>query len=207
MSPGSNEFVSFAGHQLICRGALQEVALGCKAQLESGESQRVVIYKVDVGQPVDVDFTGSDDEVLHRLQARFPEQPTGAAETGGASIESAKPRGRGRPRLGVVSREVSLLPRHWQWLGEQRGGASAALRRLVEAAASQDADAARVRQAISAAHSFMWDIAGNLENFEEATRSLFGSDFHRFEALIAPWPADIRDQLSRYVDQARPGEG
>jgi hypothetical protein len=64
-----------------------------------------------------------------------------------------------------------------------------------------------VRQAISAAHSFMWDIAGNLENFEEATRSLFGSDFHRFEALIAPWPADIRDQLSRYVDQARPGEG
>src|ERR1700739_3037247 len=42
--------------------------------------------------------------------------------------ETARP---GRPKLGVVAREVTLLPRHWDWLATQPGGGSVALRKLV----------------------------------------------------------------------------
>jgi hypothetical protein len=103
------------------------------------------------------------------------------------------PRGRGRPKLGVVAREVTLLPRHWDWLARQPGGASVALRKLVEAAQRSAVDADRLREAREAAFRFMTTMAGNLPGYEEAIRALFAGDAAGFAQRIADWPADIRD--------------
>jgi len=102
-------------------------------------------------------------------------------------------RGRGRPRLGVVAREVTLLPRHWDWLNSQPGGTSVALRKLVEEARRTKGDNDRVRAAQEAAYRFLNAIAGNLPGFEEALRALFAYDRRRFADLIAGWPQDVRD--------------
>jgi hypothetical protein len=85
------------------------------------------------------------------------------------------------------------LPRHWDWLGLQPGGASVALRKLVEEAGRASGDRDRVRAAQDAAYRFMAAIAGNLPGFEEATRALFAYDRRRFCDLIASWPEDVRD--------------
>ena len=110
-------------------------------------------------------------------------------------LTAPEPRGRGRPRLGVVAREVTLLPRHWEWLGAQPGGASVALRKLVEAARRSSGDLDRSRAARDAAYHFMSAMAGNLPGFEEASRALFADDRRQFVALIAGWPGDIRDHI------------
>jgi hypothetical protein len=93
----------------------------------------------------------------------------------------------------VVAREVTLLPRHWDWLGSQPGGASVALRKLVDEARRLRGDRDRIRTAQEAAYHFMSAMAGNLPGFEEATRALFADDRHRFVDLIAAWPEDLRD--------------
>ena len=107
--------------------------------------------------------------------------------------------GPGRPKLGVVAREVSLLPRHWEWLEQQPNGASAAIRRLVDQARSNDPGAERTRLAIEAASRFLSAMAGNLPGYEEATRALFGRDRQRFDELIGVWPKDIRLHAQRLV--------
>jgi hypothetical protein len=110
-------------------------------------------------------------------------------------LSAPEPRGRGRPKLGVVAREVTLLPRHWEWLGTQPGGASVALRKLVEEARRASGDRDRSRAARDAAYHFMSTMAGNLPGFEEASRALFADDRRRFAGLIAGWPEDIRDHI------------
>jgi hypothetical protein len=104
-----------------------------------------------------------------------------------------EPRGRGRPRLGVIAKEVTLLPRHWDWLNLQPGGASVALRRLVDEARKTSGDRDRRRAAQEAAYRFMSAVAGNLPGFEEATRALFAYDRPSFTRQIADWPMDVRD--------------
>ena len=108
-----------------------------------------------------------------------------------------EPRGRGRPRLGVIAKEVTLLPRHWDWLNVQPGGASVALRKLVDEARKTSGDRDRVRAAQEAAYRFMSAIAGNLPGFEEATRALFAYDRRGFTHLVANWPEDVRDYAVR----------
>jgi hypothetical protein len=110
---------------------------------------------------------------------------------------ASEPRRRGRPKLGVVAREVTLLPRHWEWLNAQPGGASVALRKLVEAARRANGDKDRSRAARDAAYHFMSAMAGNLPQFEEACRALFAGDHRRFTTLIAAWPGDVRDHIIR----------
>jgi len=114
------------------------------------------------------------------------------------------PRGRGRPKLGVVAREVTLLPRHWDWLNAQPGGASVALRKLVDEARRTNSDKDRLRAARDAAYYFMSAMAGDLPNFEEASRALFADDRRRFVSQITNWPEDIRDHVVKlaYSDQA-----
>jgi hypothetical protein len=119
---------------------------------------------------------------------------------------SADPaRGRGRPRLGVVAREVTLLPRHWDWLNSQPGGASVALRKLVEEARRTRGDNDRVRAAQESAYRFLTAIAGNLPGYEGALRALFAYDRRKFADLIAGWPQDIRDHAIQlaFADQER----
>lgn len=196
MALNQDEFVGFSGHARIWRGTLVEVALACKAAIEAGTTDKAVIYRVAAGQVVDVSFRGTDAAMLRRLRARFGEMPSRVVSE---PAPPPTPRKRGRPKLGVVSREISLLPRHWEWLAAQRGGASVTLRKLVEAARKQDAGQTEWRQTIEAAYGFMSDIAGDFENFEESSRALFASDLPRFNSLTTSWPTDIREHLAHVL--------
>ena len=111
------------------------------------------------------------------------------------------PRGRGRPKLGVVAREVTLLPRHWEWLASQSGGASVVLRKLVEQA--RRSDTGNTRQRHERAYHFMSALAGNLPGFEEAIRALFANDLARLQQRMADWPTDVR----RHVLYLASGDG
>jgi hypothetical protein len=106
----------------------------------------------------------------------------------------------------VVAREITLLPRHWDWLNAQPGGASVALRKLVDEARRSKGDLDRARAARDAAYHFMSVMAGNLRGFEEASRALFADDRRRMAGLIAGWPDDIRDHVIRlaFSDRAEP---
>jgi uncharacterized protein len=175
-------FSAFIGSRLLASGPLDQVALAAKKALDRGSKQPVLIYNDSTGRAIDIDSRGSDAEILSRLARPAPPVP---------------PRGRGRPKLGVVAREVTLLPRHWQWLGTQPGGASVAIRKLVETArrANQEIDQRRQRQ--EAAFHFMSAMAGNLANFEEACRALSANERERFGELVAHWPTDVRDHSTK----------
>jgi hypothetical protein len=185
-------FTAFEGRRRLASGALCDVALAAKRGGHGAEP--VAVFSDETGRAVDLDLRGSDDEILARL--REPASPATDAPPSG-------PRGRGRPKLGVVAREVTLLPRHWEWLNAQSGGASVALRKLVDEARRARGDHDRERAAREAAYHFMSAMAGNLPNFEEASRALFADDRRRFLSLIAGWPADIRDHIVKLAHSDR----
>lgn len=172
MSPRSHSHTAFLGNRQIAHGSLGEIAVAVK---HANSAVPVLIFDDVTGRQIDVDTRGTDDEILARYAP--PAEP---------------PRGRGRPRLGVVPREVTLLPRHWDWLNKQKGGASVTLRRLVDDARRAGGDKHLVRAAQEASYNFMVAIAGDFTNYEDATRALFANDRARFEQLIAGWPPDIR---------------
>jgi hypothetical protein len=185
---GTETFTAFEGHRRLASGSLAEVAPVIKHG-ERRASEPVTIFSDSTGRATDLDLRGSDEEILARLPQ--PLSPDAAME------RPAEPRGRGRPKLGVVAREVTLLPRHWEWLNAQPGGASVALRKLVEAARRAYGERDRSRAARDAAYHFMAAMAGDMPQFEEAARALFAADRPRFEHLIAGWPGDIRDHIVR----------
>jgi hypothetical protein len=187
--------VAFEGNRLIAQGALADVAAKTKEVLDRGSEAPVLIFNAVTSEPVDVDFRGTIEEMLDRLpagEAAVAPEPASAREPRGQEV-----RGPGRPKLGVVAREVTLLPRHWEWLNGQRGGASVALRRLVDEARHTAGGKDRQRAAQEAAYRFMSAMAGNREHFEEATRALFAGDAARFENLIANWPKDVREHTQK----------
>ena len=188
-------FTAFEGQQRLTSGSLSEVAVAVK-RAEQRAAERVAIFSDATGRPIDLDLRGSDDEIV----ARLPASP------GPVALEPApnEPRGRGRPKLGVVAREVTLLPRHWEWLNTQPGGASVSSRKLVEAARRANGDKDRSRAARDAAYHFMSAMAGNLPGFEEASRALFADERRRFASLIAAWPDDIRDHIVRLAFSGDP---
>jgi len=193
----SETFTAFAGQRRLASGSLAEVALAARRG-DAGAAEPIAIFSDSTGRAVDLDLRGSTDDVLARLPDAATASPTSDA------VPPSEPRGRGRPRLGVVAREVTLLPRHWEWLTAQPGGASVALRKLVDEARRSSGDRDRQRAARDAAYHFMSAMAGNLPHFEEASRALFADDRRRFIGQIAGWPADIRDHVVRlaYRDQA-----
>jgi uncharacterized protein len=202
---------AFDGHRRLVSGPLIEVALAVKNAAERGAGQSILTFDDATGRLVDFDLRGSKAELIARLsEAAEAEPETKAArratvETSAEADSDAEPRGRGRPKLGVVAHEVTLLPRHWEWLGQQRGGASATLRRLVdEARRSGGADEAK-RLAREAAYRFMSAMAGDLPGFEEAARALFAGDAERFDQQIADWPADLRDYAKKLSQPADSG--
>lgn len=108
----------------------------------------------------------------------------------------------GRPKLGVVSREITLLPRHWEWLNRQPGGASAALRRLIDDARNAHAEKDSQRAATEATYQFMQAMAGDLPGFDEACRALFAHKQSAFLLQTQAWPDDVQaylHQLSRPI--------
>jgi hypothetical protein len=194
------QFTAFMGAQRLATGPLADVAIAVmQASRRSAAAPIIIIFSDATGQPIDLDLRGTERDVIARLPQPDPEAAT-------EETASAEPRGRGRPKLGVVAREVTLLPRHWEWLGTQPGGASVALRKLVEEARRANGDADRARSARDAAYRFMSVMAGNLAGFEEASRALFADDRRRFVGLIAGWPDDIRDHVVKlaFSDRAEP---
>ncbi len=180
---------AFAGLRRIASGFLSDVVVAAKAVVDRGGTEAIAIFDNTTSRPIEVDFRGTIEDVRRRLAA---------------GAEDTQPRGPGRPKLGVVAREVTLLPRHWDWLAAQPGGASVALRRLVDAARRGSEGETAVRTAREAANRFMTAMAGDLPGFEEATRALFAGDRVRFEGKIEAWPPDIRDHSRRLAAPAFP---
>jgi uncharacterized protein len=196
-------WIAFAGTRRIGLGTPADVARAAKAAVDSGEQASVLVFN-DEARVVDVDFRGTDADVLARLglDGDASTASNGDGDNASPYRESSAPRGRGRPRLGVVAREVTLLPRHWDWLATQPGGASAAVRRLVDAARQSSVDKDRVRQAKEIAYRFMSAMAGNEPGFEEATRALFAGDETRFLVMTKSWPGDVRDHARALASRA-----
>ena len=173
------------GHR-VAAGELRHVALKAKQALDHAPSARLLVFDDRDGSLIELDLRGSMADVMQRIgQDGAPACPV--------QVAPEAPRGRGRPRLGVVAREVTLLPRHWQWLNAQPGGASVALRKLVEEARRTRAGADRARHCQEAAYRFMVAMAGDLPGFEDATRALFAQDPGGLDRHTATWPDDIRE--------------
>lgn len=191
---------AFAGSRRLASGALEDVALKVKEALDREENLSVLIFDDLTSRLIDVDFRGAPEDVRARL----------AAERDGKAPDGPEARRPGRPKLGVVAREVTLLPRHWDWLNSQPGGASVALRRLVEEARRASGARDRLRQAQEAAFRFMSAMAGNEPGFEEAARALFAGNAERFDEVSEIWPADVRNharRLAAAVFQTEEGGG
>lgn len=182
--------IAFEGSHKIAEGPLADVAVIMRERVGKATHEAILVFDYATGKSLQIDLSGSEKDLRARLAANLP------AEASDDTI-SAAPRGPGRPRLGVIAREVTLLPRHWDWLNAQPGGASVALRKLVDEArkALSDSDALRARQ--EAAYRFMSAIAGDWPDFEEANRALFARDVDRFHEFTASWPADVRDHARR----------
>ena len=180
---------AFEGSRCIASGELKTVALAVKKIIDQGATEPVLVFNDETSAIVELDLRGTLADVAQRLDQK-PGHDSGHNPPCGATAEGH--RGPGRPRLGVVAREITLLPRHWDWLACQPGGASVALRKLVEEARRAHAGKDRVRQAQEAAYRFMSAIAGHQIGFEEATRALFAGDAARFDELVAAWPVDVR---------------
>jgi len=186
------EVVVFDGDRLVASGSLVSAALEAKGHLDKQPLSQLLILGADDGETIEVDFRGSSADLSARLEkSRSPETPITDAE-----------RGPGRPKLGVVAREVTLLPRHWEWLNKRSGGASAVLRKLVEMEMRRTAGEDRRHAARDAAHRFMLVVAGDKPGFEEASRALFAGNRDLFQNWTMPWPPDVRDHARRMAEGA-----
>jgi hypothetical protein len=186
-------FTAFEGPVRVASGSMLEVALAARERTDADGNTSVLIFQDATGRSIDLDLRGSDEEVRDRFTEAEPEEVT---------VEA--PRKRGRPKLGVVSKEVTLLPRQWAWLAAQRGGISATLRRLVEDARKAGELKERIRVAQDAAYRFMSAMAGDLAGFEEAIRALYARDRGRLEEHMEAWPPDVRDHALYLAADAFP---
>lgn len=189
-----NTYTSFMGHRRIASGPMLANVLAVKKVLESRVNDPVLIFDDVTGRFVDVNTQGTDEELAQRYA------PVDAPEVEVEQTEEEAPRGRGRPKLGVVPREVTLLPRHWDWLATQPGGASVALRKLVEEARRASSAKDQRRQAQERTYNFMTAIGGDLPGFEEAMRALFADELEHFKTLLADWPEDVRDHAIKLAE-------
>ncbi len=194
--PQARSCTAFAGTRRIHCGDLRDVALKAKEVLDRNESARVLIFDDLTSELIEVDFRGTPADVTRRISALAPTQDD---ESPKAADGARRP---GRPKLGVVAREVTLLPRHWDWLASQPGGASVALRKLVEHARIASRGTDRLRRAQEAAYRFLSAMAGNEPGFEEAIRALFGGKQKRFHEMIEAWPRDVRSHAKKLAAAA-----
>ncbi|RYZ11988.1 MAG: DUF2239 family protein [Comamonadaceae bacterium] len=183
---------AFAGFRCIDRGA-RDLLLSRLRALDPPPEPLVRVFDDATGSRLDFDL---------RPQAAGAEDAAGESVSGAGRGALAAPRAVGRPKLGVVAREVTLLPRHWDWLARQPGGASVALRKLVEEARRTHEGRDVVRAAREACYRFMTEIAGDLPGFEEAARALFAGERERFETHVSAWPEDVRSYLARLAASA-----
>lgn len=197
----SIRYIAFAGSKRIASGDLRKVAQKAKAVWDREKWASVLIFDDVTSEVIDVDYSGTPDEVMGRLGERGASSES-STEPIGTEGDALRP---GRPKLGVVAREVTLLPRHWDWLAGQPGGASVALRKLVEQARLANQGPDQRRRAQEAAYRFLSAMAGNETGYEEALRALFAGDKQRFDQFIEAWPADVRDHARKLAAAALTG--
>lgn len=196
--PPDIRITAFVADRLIASGDAIEVARAAKVAADRAGDEPARLFDDRSGRRLDLDFAGTPAEVADRaewLRASLADQAD-------ATVASTVPRGRGRPKLGVVAKEVTLLPRHWAWLDSQRGSASATLRRLVDEARKASEGADRVRHAQDSAYRFMNDAAGDAPGYQEAIRSIYRCDAPGFESATESWPTDVRDYARRLAADA-----
>lgn len=199
------DYTSFDGMHCIATGSKAEVAIAVRRATDAGAAGPVLIFDNATGRSIDLDLRGSETQIRKRYaDAAQPGQgsrtdASEGLEPSADDSEPAEPRGRGRPKLGVVAREVTLLPRHWDWLATQPGGASVALRKLVEEARRVNAERDRLRDAQQRAYHFMSAMAGNLTGFEEASRALFANDGVKLREWTDAWPEDVKLHIVRLL--------
>ncbi len=182
---GARPVIAFSGSARIGAGPLSDVAAVVKALSEDDPAATILILDAQTSEPVEVDLRGSLDDVRTRL-AQPPAEKSGP----------------GRPKMGVIAKEITLLPRHWDWLAAQRGGASAAIRRLVDEARRRNAGADERQRGQQALYQFVTVMAGDAPGYEEALRMLFAGDEAAFEAAIERWPTDIRAHARALAGEA-----
>ncbi len=176
-------YTAFNGHRLLTHGELIKVALKVKHKLKVDPHSCVLIFSDLTGIQMDLDLRGTDKEIEQRLKIFVADKNTTSVQ------------GRGRPKLGVVAREISLLPRHWEWLASQSTGASATIRWLIEDARKKTSGRETIRQAQERTYKFMTAIGGNLPGYEEALRALYAKDEKRFHKQLSEWPKHIKDHV------------
>lgn len=190
---------AFQSNYILSSGPLIEVALAIKTAIENNQVDTFLVFNDETGKVIDLDLRGTKTDVINRLSKATLEKVTQQTFDESTSSEKTAEKkiatGRGRPKLGVISKEVTLLPRHWEWLAAQSSGASAAIRRLVDEARKKTGTTTQKRTAQEAAYHFMTTIAGDFPYYEEATRALFADDRAKLEEFIAQWPQDIRTYL------------
>ena len=181
----TTQYSAFRGGRMLAEGDLRSVIASIKAEPDDPDASLLLMFNDETGEQVDFDLRGTVEEAFARAAPDLPR------------------RGPGRPRLGVVSGEVSLLPRHWEWLEKQQHNVSATIRRLVDEAIRNEPDSARSRRAIEAADRELWALAGNLPGCEEASRALYARDLSRFAQFASSWPDDIARHLRMLAETGR----
>ena len=156
----------FLKGEVLTRGSVEQVVPQMRTLPPLERASDLLAFDDDTGRQVDFDLR--------------PE------------AEAARPRG--RPSLGVEAKEVTLLPRHWEWLSHQRGGASATLRKLVEEALRKGRTA---KDCHDAAYRFLQVMAGDLPHFDDAMREMYNGNRVGYDHFTYDWPKDVRDHGRR----------
>lgn len=180
------KYTAFADAKKIASGEVMDVAVKVKKFLKGENKAQILIFDDSTSAQIEIDFRGTAESVTKRLEGLLSKEDAGD-----------KKMGPGRPKLGVIPKEVTLLPDHWEWLGRQPGGASVTLRRLVEEAKKKNFAKDQMRLAQEATYKFMTVMAGDLPQYEEALRALYAGDSKKFEKLISPWPKDIQEHTNK----------
>lgn len=183
---------AFIGTKILKTGPLIEVVLAMKEEVAKDKFAQILCFLDETGAMVDFDLSGTNEQVIAKLLANNTQETK--EEQKAETTHTPKS---GRPKLGVTAKEVTLLPRHWEWLVAQRGGASATLRRLVELAAKESISVETRKSAQNATYRFLQNIAGDFENYEEVLRAIFADDFEKMRKLMQNWPQDIQNYAQK----------
>lgn len=182
------QWIAFDGSKRIAQGVPRDVACLAKAYFESHPHASILFFDAASSRLLHIDLR-VDTEHLVRVVDYLSKPAVPANASSGR-------------KLAAVPQEISLLPRHWEWLETQPGGVSGALRRLVEQAmrTSRPADARRAAQ--ESAYRFMTAMAGDERDYEEAIRALYKGDRAKLESCIATWPGDVRSHVLLLIEPA-----
>ncbi len=172
-------YTAFNTFDCVAKGSLADTALAMKGYSDQHPNAQLLVFSDSTGRQIDLDLSGTQAEILNRL--KLYTSPSKPSET---TV--------GRPKLGVFPREISLQSEHWEWLLNQEGGASSAIRKLIDAKIKGSVKSdVLVKEAQERTYKFLSAIAGNLPRFEEVIRFLYRKDKEQFEGLMSGWPGDV----------------